>query len=161
MYVPCSPVQLNATPRLDSFDLALAKCPADCSPSPSAPIEAPLSLPVLASPVQLTATQRLDSCILALAKGPSDCMLVAGTYLSTSLSQISDFLRSVVKTKGRSGSVHNSPPILYVCGASGTSKTMGIHQCCSQVVEQEKAKHEPPPKISFLNASMLVDCSEK
>jgi hypothetical protein len=129
--VLASPVELTATPRLDSFDSTLAKGPADSAWLLSASIEAPVSLPVLASPVQLTATQRLDSCILALAKGPSDCMLVAGTYLSTSLSQISDFLQSVVKTKGHSGSRDNSPPILYVCGATGTGKTMGVHQCCS------------------------------
>jgi hypothetical protein len=52
--------------------------------------------------------------MVSLRKGRADTMVVARKALSASLSQISNFLQIVVKTKGQFGTQAQLPPILYV-----------------------------------------------
>jgi Cdc6-like AAA superfamily ATPase len=106
----------------------------------------------------------LTSSLDALRKGPSDQMLLTGQSLEASLDRVRKFLFEVVQSKGRHGSSSKSIPILYVCGATGCGKSMGVDMCCSdllQTVNADLQEWESPPQICYLNSSVLQKLTHK
>jgi hypothetical protein len=124
-------------------------------------LESPVLPPAFLELPDQTVNQRLESCMVSLRKGSTDTMVVTGKELSASLRQIMEFLQIVVETKGRFGTQAQLPPILYVCGATGTGKTMAIHKCCCEVIENQKVLHAESPQIFHLNGSLLVNLTGK
>jgi Cdc6-like AAA superfamily ATPase len=90
-----------------------------------------------------------------------DSFVTAGRALNSLLSKIANLLGAVVESKGCYGNIKKSPPVLNVCGSSGTGKIMGIGHCCQEAVTNVESKFEKSPKIVYLNGLHLIALSEK
>lgn len=109
-----------------------------------------------------TVHQKLRSCLSALKKNQHDKVVATGK-LSKSLSRIKNFLKAVIQSKGAHAD-RNMRPILYICGAPGSGKTMSTRQLCDDVIEAHKATledWEKEPRAFYLNCSHLQNFSKK
>jgi Cdc6-like AAA superfamily ATPase len=99
----------------------------------------------------------------ALRKDQYDKIVASGN-LSKSLDEINKFLKAVIKSKGRKGGHSKShAPILYICGAPGSGKTMSTTQLCKEAIELEKSgleEWEAPAQYHYLNCSHLQNFSK-
>lgn len=80
--------------------------------------------------------------------------LVASGQLSTSMSRIKNFVDTVIDSKGKVGDESNNFPILYVCGAPGTGKTMSIKQICEETIatkNKNTKRRGNTPRYCYLN----------
>jgi hypothetical protein len=108
-----------------------------------------------------TVRQKLKSCMEAMRKTADDEMIVAGD-LALSLDQIQKFFHEIIQSKGRLGA-KRSPPILHVCGAPGSGKSMGVRKCSENAQEwhkQNSEEWESAPRICHINASLLQNHSK-
>ena len=115
-------------------------------------------------PPGISIRKNLESCLVTLRKGANDQMLVTGKDLETSLRRVRVFLQQVIRSKGRYGDSSKSSPLLYVCGATGCGKSMGVDMCCSEEIKRATAviqEWETPPEICYLNSSLLQKHTEK
>jgi hypothetical protein len=118
------------------------------------------------TPVELLGTtigEKLDSCLNALKKDQHD-QIVASGNLSQSHDEMKKFLKAVIKSKGRKGGRSKShAPIMYICGAPGSGKTMSTIQLCEEAIEDEKNELESwdaPSRYYYLNCSHLQNFSK-
>ena len=105
-----------------------------------------------------TIEEKLDSCMNALRKDQHDELVVSGN-LSKSHNEMKRFLKAVIKSKGRKGGHSKSHvPIMYICGAPGSGKTMSTLQLCEEAIEDEKNGLEiwdTPSRYHYVNCSHL------
>ena len=81
-----------------------------------------------------TNEEKLKACVKNLRKNK----LVASGQLSKSIARIQSFVDTVIESKGKTGDEFNNFPILYICGAPGSGKTMSTTQICNEAIEDEK-----------------------
>jgi hypothetical protein len=109
-----------------------------------------------------TVRQKLRNCLSAMKKDHTD-KIVQTSKLTSSLSKIRKFLKTVVQSKGRQGG-NDARPILYICGSPGTGKTMSTRQLCDDVIKAHEAKledWEEAPTSCYLNCSQIQNFSKK
>jgi hypothetical protein len=109
-----------------------------------------------------TVRLKLKSCLRAMRKEHRDKVVASG-HFSKSMTTIQKFVKSVIKSKGRSAGPSN-PPILYICGAPGTGKTMSTTQICNESIESaihNKEEWEESPRVCYLNCSHLQGFSKR
>ncbi|KAL3939909.1 MAG: hypothetical protein SGARI_001196 [Bacillariaceae sp.] len=108
--------------------------------------------------------EKLNGCLDALRKA-SDDQIVASGNLSEAHDEIRKFLKAVIKSKGRKGGRRNShAPMLYICGAPGTGKTMSTTHLCNEAIAEEEAQLEDwqnPPSVCYINCTSLQNLAKK
>jgi Cdc6-like AAA superfamily ATPase len=104
----------------------------------------------------VTIQEKLQGCLNALRKASDEKIVASGNLLS-SHDEIRKFLRHVIKSKGRKGGRLNSiAPLLYICGAPGTGKTISTTQLCNEAVEENENGRQPwekPPRVCYVNCT--------
>ena len=112
-----------------------------------------------------TVGEKLQSCLDVLRKENES--VVGCRKIVARQRQILDFFNDVVHSRAthvRRGPKHNHrgspppllPPIMHVCGAPGSGKTMTVEECGRTVTEQFVATcedYQAPPKVVYLNCS--------
>ena len=107
-----------------------------------------------------TNEEKLKACVKNLKKNK----LVASGQLSKSIARIQSFVDTVIESKGKTGDEFNNFPILYICGAPGSGKTMSTTQICNEAIAtRTKNKHEfeKAPQLCYLNCPSLKNFSTK
>jgi predicted ATPase len=108
----------------------------------------------------LTNVEKLMACVKNLRKNE----LVASGQLSKSIARMQSFVDTVIESKGKTGDEFNNFPILYICGAPGSGKTMSTTQICEEAIAtRTKNKHEfeNAPRLYYLNCPSLKNFSTK
>jgi hypothetical protein len=102
-----------------------------------------------------TVREKFHSCLNALRKENES--VVGCPKILAPRQAIEQFLTAVVQSKGISGP-NQSDPILHVCGAPGSGKSMTVERC-TQCLHADFVKTceewEVPPKFCYLNCSHL------
>ncbi|MGK3734857.1 MAG: putative ATPase [Bacillariaceae sp.] len=107
-----------------------------------------------------TNVEKLKACLTNLRKNE----LVASGQLSKSIARIQGFVDTVIESKGRTGDESNNYPILYICGAPGSGKTMSTTKICEEAIAtRTKNKHEfeNAPQLCYLNCPSLKNFPTK
>lgn len=115
-------------------------------------------------PVNLPGTtvrEKLNSCLNALRK--ENETVVPCNKIHSAQQAILDFFHSVVHSKGLAGP-NDTLPILHVCGAPGSGKSMTVEICSKRVIETFTNmcdEWEVPPRFCFINCSHLQNQSKQ
>jgi AAA domain len=108
--------------------------------------------------------EKLSSCLDALhpahrANMPTVCETTAEkSNFATNISKVSNFVQSVMKSRGRNGTGHvtdESSAALYICGSPGLGKTSGVNWCCDNVAKST-ASQQVKFKVCHVNAAYLT-----
>lgn len=109
-----------------------------------------------------TVREKLKCCLKAMRKEHKEKVVASGNF-SKSMTSIKRFVKTAIKSKGRNAGPNN-PPILYICGAPGTGKTMSTTQICNDAIDsavKSKEEWEESPQVCYLNCSHLHGFSKR
>jgi len=105
-----------------------------------------------------TNEEKLKACL----KNLNNNELVASGQLSTSIAHIQNFIDAVIESKGKTGDESNNFPILFICGAPGTGKSMSTKRICEQAISTKTSNintREKAPQLCHLNCTSLKNSS--
>lgn len=118
---------------------------ADDSPEPLKPVELP----------GRTVGEKLQSCLEVLRKENES--VVGCRKVVSSKRRIMEFFNDVICSRAKQ-TRQQLPPIMYVCGAPGSGKTMTVEECARVATEEFSAAredYEAPPRVVYINCSHM------
>jgi hypothetical protein len=111
------------------------------------------------TPVHLpgrTVGEKLQSCLDVLRKENES--VVGCRKVVSCKNRILAFFNAVISSRAKRAHQQNYPPIMYVCGAPGSGKTMTVEDCGRLATTQFSLgcdEYEAPPRVVYLNCSHL------
>jgi len=105
-----------------------------------------------------TNEEKLKACLQNLKNNT----LVASGQLSISIARMQNFIDAVIESKGKTGDRSNNAPILYICGAPGSGKSMSTTNICKKAIRTKMNninKKEKAPQFCYLNCTSLNNSS--